>query len=254
MIEELEETDASLINRAGVPQSLELSPSTESAWIQVIHKMDAVYADLVRYQVELEHKNSPLEEAQRFLGSVLSAMTDVLIVCDTEGRIQQVNAALDAWAAKAPPHSSDFRHFLHIARALNLQDLGRGADRFMSYGAYPCQGARFFTPGIWCGSAGELDQTRIREDISHSWLHHQSEPKHPFDGLTLPSVDERDAYTWCKAPRLDGQVMEVGALARQLVNGHPPIRDLVAQSGGNVRNRVIARLLEIVVLLMTVLM
>jgi hydrogenase large subunit len=39
--------------------------------------------------------------------------------------------------------------------------------------------------------------------------------------------------------------MEVGALARQAVNGHPLIRDLVAQSGGSVRNRVIARLLEI---------
>jgi hydrogenase large subunit len=39
--------------------------------------------------------------------------------------------------------------------------------------------------------------------------------------------------------------MEVGALARQLVNGHPLIRDLVAQDGSNVRNRIIARLLEI---------
>jgi hydrogenase large subunit len=39
--------------------------------------------------------------------------------------------------------------------------------------------------------------------------------------------------------------MEVGALARQQVDGHPLIRDLVAQSGGNVSNRVVARLLEV---------
>ena len=39
--------------------------------------------------------------------------------------------------------------------------------------------------------------------------------------------------------------MEVGALARQVVNGHPLIRDLVSQNGSNVRDRVIARLLEI---------
>ncbi|MEW8432315.1 MAG: nickel-dependent hydrogenase large subunit, partial [Candidatus Thiodiazotropha sp.] len=44
----------------------------------------------------------------------------------------------------------------------------------------------------------------------------------------------------------------MGALARQQVDGHPLIRALVAESGGNVRNRVIARLLEIarVVMLM----
>ena len=52
--------------------------------------------DLVRYQVELEEKNSALEEAQQFIGSVLTAMTDVLFVCDTEGVIQQVNLALEA--------------------------------------------------------------------------------------------------------------------------------------------------------------
>lgn len=86
---------ASLINEAGVTESLELAPSTESAWIEVIHKMDSVYADLVRYQVELEQKNSALEEAQQFISSVLSAMTDVLIVCDNDGVIQQVNAALE---------------------------------------------------------------------------------------------------------------------------------------------------------------
>ena len=39
--------------------------------------------------------------------------------------------------------------------------------------------------------------------------------------------------------------METGALARQLIDDHPLIRALVAQSGGNVRNRVIARLLEL---------
>ena len=96
----IEETNASLIDQAGVTQSLELPPSTESAWIEVIHKMDSVYADLVRYQVELEQKNSALEEAQQFIDSVLSAMTDVLIVCDTEGRVQQVNTALENLTGK----------------------------------------------------------------------------------------------------------------------------------------------------------
>ena len=44
--------------------------------------MDETYADLVRYQVDLEEKNSSLEAAQQFIASVLASMTDVLIVCD----------------------------------------------------------------------------------------------------------------------------------------------------------------------------
>jgi two-component system sensor histidine kinase HupT/HoxJ len=67
----------------------------DDAWIEVIRKMDETYADLVRYQVELEQKNTALEDAQRFIASVLSSMTDVLIVCDVQGRIQQVNQALE---------------------------------------------------------------------------------------------------------------------------------------------------------------
>jgi len=51
--------------------------------------------------VELEQKNSALEEAQQFIDSVLSSITDVLIVCDTEGFIQQVNPALEALTGKS---------------------------------------------------------------------------------------------------------------------------------------------------------
>lgn len=70
--------------------------SDESAWIEVIQRMDSIYADIVRYQVELEEKNAGLEEAHQFIQSVISSMTDVLIVADTQGQIQQVNRALEA--------------------------------------------------------------------------------------------------------------------------------------------------------------
>ncbi len=150
--------------------------------------------------------------------------------------------ALEKWQNAATAESSDMRHFLHIAEALQLDTLGRASDRFMSYGAY----GSLFTSGVWHnGSVTELEQTDISEDLSHSWMQMQSEARHPFDGVTLPATEFEDGYSWCKAPRLGNEVVEVGALARQVVNGHPLIRDLVAQSGGNVRNRVVARLLEI---------
>lgn len=155
--------------------------------------------------------------------------------------------ALAKWLERPESARSDFGQFLHIADALNLQTLGRASDQFMSYGVYPEQGNPLFSMGIWNGAYSELAHSLIREDSSHSWMKFQNEPKHPFDGVTIPSMDEPGGYTWCKAPRLNGEVMEVGAIARQVVNGHPLIRDLVSQNGSNVRDRVIARLLEIAI-------
>jgi two-component system sensor histidine kinase HupT/HoxJ len=87
--------DTDLIEQVGALEVLALNPDSEAGWIDVIKKMDDVYTDLVRYQVELEEKNAALEVAQQFISSVLSSITDVLIVCDIQGCIQQVNRALE---------------------------------------------------------------------------------------------------------------------------------------------------------------
>jgi len=91
---------SSLARNAGVEDNLDLSPSTETAWIEVIQKMESVYADLVHSQVQVEEKNAALEEAHQFIRSVLMSMTDVLMVCDLQGRIEQVNQALEYLAGK----------------------------------------------------------------------------------------------------------------------------------------------------------
>jgi two-component system sensor histidine kinase HupT/HoxJ len=66
----------------------------DAVWIEVISKMDEVYSDLIRYEVDLERKNAALEHAQQFIGSVLASMSDILVVCDQKGRIVEVNPAL----------------------------------------------------------------------------------------------------------------------------------------------------------------
>ncbi|MEZ5453957.1 MAG: nickel-dependent hydrogenase large subunit [Thiothrix sp.] len=159
--------------------------------------------------------------------------------------------ALENWLASGNPAGGDFRHFLHIARALELDKLGRATDRFMSYGAYRQvgeEGSHLFAQGVWqpdTTSVQAIPFEQIHEDLHASWMSGGSEPLHPSQGVTLPDYNKPDAYSWNKAPRLAGQVVETGALARQMVDGHPLIRTLVAQSGGNVQNRVIARLLEL---------
>ncbi|MDR3494876.1 MAG: ATP-binding protein [Ancalomicrobiaceae bacterium] len=65
----------------------------ESMWLEVIAKMDQVYSDLIRYETELEAKNAELEEAQDFISSVIASVSDILVVTDANGVIQQVNPA-----------------------------------------------------------------------------------------------------------------------------------------------------------------
>jgi len=152
-------------------------------------------------------------------------------------------SALDAWRAARPRGASDFQLFLEAADDLGLARLGRNGDAFLSYGAYWRDGAPRFARGVHDGALRPLDPSAIREDVSHAWLA-GDEPRHPASGATEPLPDKAGAYTWCKAPRLGGRPMEVGALARQVVEGHPLARDL-ARGGGDVRARVVARLLEL---------
>ncbi len=90
----------SLAQNAGVEDQLVLGSTNDTTWIEVIQKMESVYADLVHSQVQVEEKNAALEEAQQFIRSVLTSMTDVLIVCDLQGRIQEVNKALEDLTGK----------------------------------------------------------------------------------------------------------------------------------------------------------
>ncbi len=72
----------------------------ETVWIDVIRKMDEVYNDLLQYEVALEEKNAALEESHQFIESVLASMSDILIVCDRHGGIEEVNASLQRFTGK----------------------------------------------------------------------------------------------------------------------------------------------------------
>lgn len=131
--------------------------------------------------------------------------------------------------------------FLEIAVDLDLAALGRGSGRYLSFGAYPVEGDHIFASGFWDGGLKPLDTSAIREDLSHAWM--TGPDSHPSQGRTEPDEAMADpAYTWCKAPRLNGQTVETGALARQVVDGHPLAR---AMAGGGVLARVAGRLLEL---------
>jgi len=158
----------------------------------------------------------------------------------------QTQGDLENW--QATHSNSDFARFLNVAKDLQLSHLGRTQNRFLSYGAYPMGETTLFPAGIWDNGPEMLDQQNILEDVSSSWLT-GAISEHPYKGSTVIDEQMRNGYSWCKAPRYDGRVLEVGALARQMVAGHPLIRDLVNHNGASVYTRVVARLLEIALLI-----
>ncbi len=85
-----------------LPGSPSLEGVNEDTWMDVIQKMDQVYSQLIQDEIELESKNSELEQSQQFIQSVLSSMSDVLLVCDDHGCIEQVNAALCELVGRDP--------------------------------------------------------------------------------------------------------------------------------------------------------
>lgn len=178
------------------------------------------------------------------LGAVRAVLEDQLF----GAKLEQVaalagRAELDAWRARGP--DGDFRLFLEIAADLDLAHQGRAYDRFLSYGTYPAQEGALYPAGVHvAGETGVFDPADIAEDHTFSRMEERAHPHHPFQGSTVPDGADETGYTWCKAPRLSGLPFETGALARQVIDGQPLVRDLVASGGGNVFSRVIARLVE----------
>lgn len=209
------------------PHTLSLQPGGSSRALEEVEK--------VRLRILLAEFRGFLERT--LFGDTLEAVTSL----DSE-------AALYAWMESRVNHA-DFPRFLNIARDLDLHQIGRATDCFMSYGAYSEVDGALFKSGVWRdGTLQVLDTGTIREDVSSSWMAGDSALA-PREGRTEPLPDKPDAYSWCKAPRLDGRVVETGALARQMVQGHPLVRDLVARRGASVLARVVGRMLEFALVL-----
>ncbi len=117
-------------------------------------------------------------------------------------------------------------------------EIGKGPGNFLAYGVFPesddDQRTLFPSGVILDGKPGALDADKITEDVEYSRYSSPSGLR-PGQGLTKPDPGKSKAYSWLKAPRYDGKVMEVGPLARLLVAYH---RD----SGGTIKKQIDAAL------------
>ncbi|MFA5778521.1 MAG: nickel-dependent hydrogenase large subunit [Elusimicrobiota bacterium] len=106
--------------------------------------------------------------------------------------------------------------------------IGRGCGNYLAYGVFDLEGneknylsrKRLLRSGRTSTDLTykAVDSSKITEDVKHSWYDDSQTHKHPLDCETIPKKDKKDGYSWLKSPRYEGNVHEVGPLARILIN------------------------------------
>lgn len=113
-----------------------------------------------------------------------------------------------------------------LARAFpEYWHLGGGYGHLLTYGSFDLDeaGEKLLGAGVIIGGRWEpLDIKAVTEEVRYTWVSSPSK-LHPSQGRTQPESQKPDAYSWIKAPRYRGLPMEVGPLARWLVNYHSPL-------------------------------
>jgi ferredoxin hydrogenase large subunit/hydrogenase large subunit len=112
--------------------------------------------------------------------------------------------------------------------------LGPGCGNFLSYGVFhetADGGAQLFPGGVHLkGQWQKVDPAAVTEDVGQSRFSSAS-GRQPFDGETVAAPEKNGAYSWLKAPRYQGEPMEVGPLARVLAayqdGRNPELKDAV---------------------------
>lgn len=121
--------------------------------------------------------------------------------------------------------------------------IGAGCNNLLAYGAFEMDDAnstRLFSGGYAEGGSSvqnSINTNDISESVKYSWYADATTNRNPASGETQPEYPKGDAYSWLKAPRLNGKPFEAGPLARMWVNGD-------YQRGISVMDRHVARALE----------
>ncbi len=149
----------------------------------------------------------------------------------------------------------DILDMVGAAADLGAGNWGVGPGNFLCAGVYDLEDrTQFIRSGVYVGATGEripMDPLLIDEDVASGRYTPESGG---YPGETVTEVDLiKDAYTWYKAPKYNGMVVETGPLARLVVNNLDPL-GLRAEYGqeankSSTLNRLIARAQEILILI-----
>jgi hydrogenase large subunit len=121
--------------------------------------------------------------------------------------------------------------------------IGKGYGNLIAFGAFPQaqnETSMLFQGGYIqnnSSAVSPVDTSLIREQVRYSWYANNTNNLQPARGKTAPKYPKKNAYSWLKAPRYDGNPYEASPLARMWINGD-------YRNGISVMDRHIARALE----------
>jgi Ni,Fe-hydrogenase I large subunit len=111
--------------------------------------------------------------------------------------------------------------------------IGKGPDSFLCAGGFreSSSGDCYLKSGAAIGgNLEDFSPDLITEDVKYSYYSSRSQV-HPFEGETKPDPEKPGAYSWLKAPRYRRKVVQVGPLARMIVQymrkSYPDLNQMV---------------------------
>ncbi|UCG61323.1 MAG: nickel-dependent hydrogenase large subunit [Candidatus Zixiibacteriota bacterium] len=119
---------------------------------------------------------------------------------------------------------SDFVENVYIPDVLAVASLypkyfeiGKGCGNLLSYGVFEEDNngdAKLLPAGTFVnGEVRAFSEKKLSEYVKYS-RYSSASGNHPSKGETTPDLYKEGAYSWLKAPRYDGEVVEVGPLSR----------------------------------------
>lgn len=115
-----------------------------------------------------------------------------------------------------------------------------GSNPMFKGGVVMATGPRGSLADIAPVNVAPVDYSQITESVTNSWYDYPAGVNkiHPSEGVTKFNLDKPGAYSFLKAPRYNSQPMEVGPLARGMVNKFPQLVEFFNAGG---REGVVAR-------------
>jgi Ni,Fe-hydrogenase I large subunit len=192
--------------------------------------------------------------AKGILAEFVRCLESEMLGCSLERWLENRSLShVESWLGEGDHEQSDIGVFISTALKTGLERIGRGPSRFLSTGGLLLPGgATWLRSGYWDGGTGTLDQRQVTEDVAFSWFESGPKAVHPYEGTTDPAPDKAEAYSWAKAPRYAGKSVEVGPMARMVIDGDPLAVDLIKRRGPSVFARQLLRLHEVVRLVKSV--
>jgi uptake hydrogenase large subunit len=160
----------------------------------------------------------------------------------------------DGWMEEPAHRESAVGVFTRFGRSIGLDDLGRGSPHLLSMGCYydperwqpPFDERPCLQPGGFYDGEEEtiepFSHLSVAEHMRHSRLADPGSARHPWDSQTAPDDSRGEAYSYAKATRYDGHVVQLGPLADLVLSGDPLIRSMLDVQGAGTWLRQFTRL------------